>query len=632
MGTSCANVFRNAEKKIHCSVHGDDFTSEGPKPALDWFEKSVAGKYEITVSPRLGPCPTDAKEGTCLNRVIRWCDGHIEYEADPRQAEKLIAECGLEGAKSVATPGVKSSFHELEEDTPLAPGRHTAFRGSAARGNYLAADRPDAQFACKEVCRWMSGPSEQAWTALKRVGRFLSSAPRLVYTYPQQTVEGIDVYTDTDWAGCARTRKSTSGGCVLLGRHAIKHWSSTQSSVALSSGEAEFAGVIRGSGQGLGYQALLQDFGVEAGLRVWTDSSAAIGICNRQGLGKLRHLDTHTLWIQQAVRTGRVDLRKVAGEVNPADLFTKHSLSRLRLEQLVALHGCKYLGGRAESAPLTRTGVSNKATMASEGVGLGAAVGNGENPLGAIPGGVVVVGSSGDAAMDGSGPHESDPQMPHNSYEADELNRLYPPIVAPADERMEDYVDDTADGVLQSGLRIAEGIRENMISKGRTRWRDDQNGVGLVCESRPSQPTHTDDGMQLYASASGKQLYASADVLIGEYGPHEPTHTENRLAGESLSTPAKEIAEIEKQEEHERGKKGETHPCGEVRSQEECEEIRSHGLLAGPLLHAGDDGLAGQSSPSRRDCVCISRSSERSRSFQVLHSFVNILRVQQSDL
>ena len=100
----------------------------------------------------------------------------------------------------------------------------------------------------------------------------------------------------------------------MLGGHAIKHWSSTQTSVALSSGEAEFAGVIRGAGQGLGYKALLRDLGVEARLRVWTDSSAAIGICNRQGLGKLRHLDTHTLWIQQAVRTGRIDQRKVLGE------------------------------------------------------------------------------------------------------------------------------------------------------------------------------------------------------------------------------------------------------------------------------------------------------------------------------
>ena len=104
-----------------------------------------------------------------------------------------------------------------------------------------------------------------------------------------------------------------------------------------------------------------------AQLRVWTDSSAAIGICNRQGLGKLRHLDTHTLWIQQAVRTGRVDLRKVLGERNPADLLTKHSLSRERLEMLVALHGCKYLAGRASSAPKMREGETTRPQWRPEG-------------------------------------------------------------------------------------------------------------------------------------------------------------------------------------------------------------------------------------------------------------------------
>ena len=118
----------------------------------------------------------------------------------------------------------------------------------------------------------------------------------------------------------------------MIGSHAIKHWSSTQPSVDLSSGEAEFAGVIRGAGQGLWYQALLRNFGVSTSSRVWTGPSAAIGICNRQGLGKLRYLDTHTLWIQQAVRLGSVHVRKVAGEVIPADLFTKHSLSRQCLE------------------------------------------------------------------------------------------------------------------------------------------------------------------------------------------------------------------------------------------------------------------------------------------------------------
>ncbi len=158
---------------------------------------------------------------------------------------------------------MKCSFHELEEDKPLEPRLCTPFRGSAARANYLAADRIDAQYACKDVCRWMSSPTGRFWQALTRVWRYFAGAPRLVYTYPQQEVDSVDVYTDTDWAGCPKTRKSTSGGCVLLGSHAIKHWSSTQSSVALSSGEAEFAGVVRGAGQGLGYQALLRDFWVD---------------------------------------------------------------------------------------------------------------------------------------------------------------------------------------------------------------------------------------------------------------------------------------------------------------------------------------------------------------------------------
>ena len=122
----------------------------------------------------------------------------------------------------------------------------------------------------------------------------------------------MGVYSDTDHAGCIRTRKSTSGGCVVLGEdRTIKTWSSTQQSTALSSGEAEMVGVTKAATVTLGIKSMLADFGVVCPTRVWTDSSAAVGMCSRQGLGKVRHLDVQTMWVQQRVRRGDIDLYKL---------------------------------------------------------------------------------------------------------------------------------------------------------------------------------------------------------------------------------------------------------------------------------------------------------------------------------
>ena len=73
----------------------------------------------------------------------------------------------------------------------------------------------------------------------------------------------------------------------MIGTHLLKCWSSTQAGVALSSGEAEFYGAVHGASAGLGMEALYTDVGYKLPLRLWTDSSAAVGICRWQGLGKL---------------------------------------------------------------------------------------------------------------------------------------------------------------------------------------------------------------------------------------------------------------------------------------------------------------------------------------------------------
>ena len=165
----------------------------------------------------------------------------------------------------------------------------------------------------------------------------------MVFDFAFQSAEGLERYTDTDWAGCSRSRKSTSGGCLMLGQHPIKAWSATQASIALSSGEAEYYGVVRGTSSSLGITAFYGDFGLELSIRVWTGSTAALGIGGRQGLGKHRHLQCHSLWVQQRLRCKEFKLLKVACEVNPADLFSKHLESRNKLDQVVGLFSCRFL-------------------------------------------------------------------------------------------------------------------------------------------------------------------------------------------------------------------------------------------------------------------------------------------------
>ena len=171
------------------------------------------------------------------------------------------------------------------------------------------------------------------------------------------------VYMDADFAGCVHTRKSTSGGDVVWGQSCLKSWAKTQPTIALSSGESELAGVVRGAAEGLGFQAILADFGMQMPLIMKSDATAAIGIVSREGLGKVRHLATADLWIQQRVRRGEIAVEKWPGQENPADLATK-GVGRATLDHLLPKLGFSFAEGRAESAPAMKQGAGRTGTAA----------------------------------------------------------------------------------------------------------------------------------------------------------------------------------------------------------------------------------------------------------------------------
>ena len=269
-----------------------------------------------------------------------YCSNHKRADA---RAKKRIPDPG----STNKTP----CGHEAEEAEPELPGEEALlYRRCAARLNYLSLDRPDCAFAAKELCRRMSCPTAEDMQALCRTVRYLAGCPRLTYFYEWQAEGQLAVCTDTDYAGCKVTRRSTSGGCVLLGKHMVRHWASTQRSVTLSSGEAELNGIVKGVCEGMGMRSLAADFGINLQVKVYADASAAIGICRRTGVGRVRHLAVGQLWVQDVVRSGEVALFKIIGTENPADISTNPQPAAMIARHLATMN-MQAIKGRPVCAP-----------------------------------------------------------------------------------------------------------------------------------------------------------------------------------------------------------------------------------------------------------------------------------------
>ena len=128
------------------------------------------------------------------------------------------------------------------------------------RAAYLAQDRGDINVATKSLARSMQSPHEAALGRLKRLGKYLKKYPMVAREFVEQkTPDKLKTFVDTDHAGCAITRKSTTGPAMRFGQHCIKHSSNLQSTVSLPSGESAFYGLVKGSAAALGMHPVVAD-------------------------------------------------------------------------------------------------------------------------------------------------------------------------------------------------------------------------------------------------------------------------------------------------------------------------------------------------------------------------------------
>ena len=330
--------------------HGDDLVFAGEDGHMKSLFVELQKKMIVKQRALLGFDDGDDKHVSILNRLIDLTNENgvrkITYEPDPRHVDLLLQHLQLDGpnVRPVSTPGEKKG--DYLDDTPLSPEDSTMFRSCTMRLAYLAVDLPHLQFVANRLARAMSKPTRGGWNRIKRAARFLKGSPRWIQEFRlEEPSTYLDVWTDSDWAGDTADRKSVTCVIAMVGGHFLRSSVATQSSPALSSGEAEYVGNVKGGSIAIGIQAMAKDFGDDLKIRLRTDSSAAKGICGRIGLGKIRHLDVALLWLQHHVNSKRIQLLKVSGGDNLADIGTK-DVDSGRIAKFMKNMGFRNLMGR----------------------------------------------------------------------------------------------------------------------------------------------------------------------------------------------------------------------------------------------------------------------------------------------
>ena len=147
----------------------------------------------------------------------------------------------MEDSKPVCTPMVTGcSLSSNDESTVVHQPTYRSMIGSML---YLTGIRPDIMHAVGIAGRFQENPKESHLQAVRIIFKYLEGTQDFGLWYPRDADLTLDAYTDADWAGSVDDRKSTSGGAFYMGSRLVSWFSKKQSSIALSTIEAEYVDV-----------------------------------------------------------------------------------------------------------------------------------------------------------------------------------------------------------------------------------------------------------------------------------------------------------------------------------------------------------------------------------------------------
>ena len=271
------------ERCLYLETHVDDAHCTGPDASMQWLYDTLLQR-----GVKLKPTTIFGQGQTyeyLQRRYTRVPEGML-IEPSPRYVEETLQDLAIDPtSKGVSTPGsAKDLLAKDAGEKMLDATRANTYASCVMRLVYLAQDRVDILHTVRLLSKVVSKPTEEAWARLKRLGRYLVGHPRSqTLLRASGHMDVLYAISDSDWATDVESRRSTSCGVLTVDGAVQGVYSRGQTTIAQSSGEAEFYGAASVINEPVGLSGIYAEVGIPMIIVLQLDSTAAIGMIQRHG-------------------------------------------------------------------------------------------------------------------------------------------------------------------------------------------------------------------------------------------------------------------------------------------------------------------------------------------------------------
>uniref|UniRef100_UPI001CB948C2 uncharacterized mitochondrial protein AtMg00810-like n=1 Tax=Erigeron canadensis TaxID=72917 RepID=UPI001CB948C2 len=305
-------IYRKGAHVLYVQIYVDDIIfGSSSKKLCDKFSSLMSSHFEMSMMGELT---------FFLGLQIRQLTDGIFINQE-KYIRDMLAKFDMSNITTKSTP--MSPPNNLHADPDGQHVNPTLYRGMIGSLMYLTASRPDIMFATCLCARYQASPRESHLLAVKRIFKYLKGTSSLGLWYPKESSFDLVAYSDSDYAGCMLDRKSTSGGCQLLGGRLTSWSSKKQHTVSISTAEAEYVSAVSCCAQVLWMKNQLADYDLNfSKIPIMCDNTSAIAIThNPVQHSKTKHIDIRYHFICDHVMKGDVEIYFIPTDDQLADIF-----------------------------------------------------------------------------------------------------------------------------------------------------------------------------------------------------------------------------------------------------------------------------------------------------------------------